>query len=115
MRVHGDGKSSTNTFTTWAIKGHDGLSVKLEYNRVKLFEVKVTKVSFTDEYENERARLEELKRIKPDKRSEEDHLEIERLTESVKAEEKRQETEQTQEAVTAFHCGMEVDPPLLHH
>lgn len=89
--------------------------MKLEYNQVKLFEVKVTKVSFTDEYGKERTRLEELRKIKLDKRSEEDHLEIECLTKSVKAEEKRQESEQTQEAVNAFHRGMEVDPPLLHH
>lgn len=45
---------------------------------------------------------------KPEKRTKEQKMEIQRLYASIRTEERRQETLQTQEAVKAFHRGMEV-------
>ena len=67
--------------------------MKFEYNKIKLFEVKVTNISFINEYENERARLKELKKIKSDKKNEDDYLEIEYFIKSIKIKEKRLEIE----------------------
>lgn len=93
MRIYDDGKSSINIFITWVIKDHDEFIVKFEYNKIKLFEVKVTNISFINEYENERARLKELKKIKSDKKNEDDYLEIEYFIKSIKIKEKRLEIE----------------------
>src|SRR6266496_2793059 len=82
-KVHRDKKSSTHTFNAWAIDSSDGLKVKLEYKHVKLFEEKVTKVPFKDDYKGEEKCFEELSKIKPEKRKNEERLEIERLRESL--------------------------------
>jgi hypothetical protein len=98
------------------MEGKDGLKVKLEYKSIKIFEERVERVPFSDNYQSEKDRLTELKDIKPGKKGEEERLEMERLQDSIEAEEIRHETQQTQEAINAFYRGMEVQcPPALHN
>jgi hypothetical protein len=107
--VHGDCKSSTGTFKGWAMRDSNGeLRVKLEYEDRILFHEGVMEVPFKADYDSEVDRLKELRRTKPEKRTKEQKMEIEKLYVSIKTEECRQERLQTQEAVKAFHRGMEV-------
>ena len=107
--IHGDCKSSTGTFKGWAMRDSNGeLRVKLEYDDRILFHEGVVEVPFRADYDNEVDRLKELRSTKPEKRTKEQKAEIEKLYASTKTEGRRQERLQTQEAIKAFHRGMEV-------
>ena len=84
------------------------LRVKLEYDDRILFHEGVVEVPFRADYDNEVDRLKELRSTKPEKRTKEQKAEIEKLYASTKTEGRRQERLQTQEAIKAFHRGMEV-------
>lgn len=88
---------------------HGTLKVKLQYKDVFLYKEEVVTIPFSTDYDNEIARLDELKKVKKEKRDDGQNLEIVRLRASTKMERTRQETEQTREAVDAFYRGMEVD------
>ena len=105
--MHGDGKSSTNTFKAYTLKNSGGrLRIKLTYLRDVLFtDQNVVAVEYSAEYRTRTKRLETLRDIKS--RSDDEKDEFDTLKVLIREEEESVQARQAQEVVNALLIGFE--------